>query len=381
MKCYDAIVVGLGGMGSATIANLAARNARVLGIEQFTPAHSRGSSHGQSRIIRQSYFEHPNYVPLLIRAYELWRNLELETGLDLMTLTGGLMIGPPDCQTVQGSLASAVQHSLPHELLTAAQIRDRFPAFNPPLGTVGLYETNAGYLRPELCIQAHLSQATKSNAELHFGERVIDWQPSSSGKTAIVRTEHNTYETPSLVLSPGAWAPSLFRFELPLVVVRQVLFWIKPTSGTANFLPGRFPVYIWETLDGTQFYGFPQHGPESDGIKVAVFYNEEPCDPNRLSLTISPTLERQIRECLTTRIPSLTGAIVKTVPCMYTNTPDHHFILGKHPVYPSVTIASPCSGHGFKFCSVVGEILADLAMDGHTQHSIEMFSPVRESLQ
>jgi len=380
MDCYDAIVIGLGGMGSATACHLSKRGARVLGIEQFAAAHARGSSHGQSRVIRQSYFEHPNYVPLLIRAYELWTELQASSGMDLMRLTGGLMIGRPESQTVLGSRQSAMLHRLPHEMLGADEIRKRFPAMNPSDDLVGLFEENAGFVRPEQCILAHLKGAENHGGELHFEEPVVEWTPSRNGQTVLVRTTQATYETASLVLAPGGWASRLFQWSIPLETVRQFLFWIEPTCDIRAFAMNHFPIFIWEADTEVQFYGFPQHGPATDGIKMAVFYNHEPCDPDELAKTPDAQSIQQIRDCLRNRIPSLNGPIVKSMACMYTNTPDHHFVLGKHPKYNRVTIASPCSGHGFKFCSVLGEILTDLALDENTTHPIEMFSPTRQAL-
>ena len=290
MRYYDAVVIGLGGMGSAATSHLATRGVKTLGLEQFDPLHTRGSSHGESRVIRQSYFEHPNYVPLLLRAYELWTQLQSESGLDLMTITGGLMIGRPDSQTIVGSQRSALQHHLRHEMLTAKQIQERFPVLTPTSELVGLYEQNAGFVRPERCIEAHLARAEAAGADLHFGERLIDWTPSSKNSTALVRTTRDTYETSSLVLAPGAWAPKLFKLDVSLQAVRQILFWIEPLCAPEAFAPERFPIYIWECDGGVQFYGFPQHGPANDGIKVAIFYNEDPCDPER-----KPIDRRRIR--------------------------------------------------------------------------------------
>jgi sarcosine oxidase len=375
MEYFDAIVVGLGGMGSAAVAHLARRNVKVLGLEQFTPVHARGSSHGESRVIRQSYFEHPDYVPLLLRAYELWEALERETNSDLMTLTGGLMIGEAHSHTVTGSCRSAREHGLPHEMLDAHQIRSRFPAFAPDVGLVGLYEKNAGYVRPERCIRAHLDQASRYGAQLRFEEPVLEWKARS--QSVILRTQAGTYETASLVLTPGAWAPRLFQLELPLSVVRQHLFWIEPRAPFELFDSSRFPIFIWEVHPQLQFYGFPLHGPVSDGIKIAIFYVHEPCQPESMHASPSPSVIETLRVCLQDRIPSLSGQILRSVACMYTNTPDHHFVIGKHPHHPNVTIASPCSGHGFKFCSVMGEVLADLALDNQTRHAIDMFSPDR----
>ncbi len=360
---FDVIVVGLGAMGSAASAHAAARGQRVLGLEQFQPAHDQGSSHGRSRVIRLAYFEHPAYVPLLRRAYELWRRLEGATGRDLLRVTGGLMIGSPESEVVAGSLRSARDHQLDHEMIDAGEIRRRFPVFTPRDGTVALYETAAGMLFPEEAIRAHLDLAADSGARLHFDERVEGWQVSPTG-TIEVRTARSHYETGRLILAPGWWAPSLFKLDwLPLAVEPQQLHWFLPRSGAAAFAPGRFPIYIWDLGEGVQFYGFPA---EEDGrVKVAFFRSKV-------------TGERAIREALRSALPSLAdGTLVETVTCKYTLTPDHHFVIGQHPDWPNVTIASPCSGHGYKFASVIGEILADLAIDGATRHPIALFDPRR----
>ena len=360
---FDVIVVGLGAMGSAAAAHAAARGQRVLGLEQFQPAHDQGSSHGRSRVIRLAYFEHPAYVPLLRRAYELWRSLEGATGRDLLRVTGGLMIGSPDSEVVAGSLRSAREHQLHHEMLEASDIRRRFPVFTPHAGTVALYENEAGVLFPEDAIRAHLDMAVDHGARLHFDERVEDWHVSPSG-TVEVRTARGRYEAGRVILAPGCWASSLFKLDwLPLDVEPQQLHWFLPAGGAAAFAPDRFPIYIWDLGEGVQFYGFPA---EEDGrVKVAFFRSRV-------------TGESAMRDALRPALPSLAdGRLVASVTCRYTLTPDHHFVIGLHPNWPSVTIASPCSGHGYKFASVIGEILADLAIDGATRHSIGLFDPRR----
>lgn len=363
MAPFDVIVVGLGGMGSAAAAHAAARGKRVLGIEQFQPAHDQGSSHGRSRVIRLAYFEHPAYVPLLRRSYELWRRLESATGRDLLRITGGLMIGAPDSEVVAGSLRSAREHHLQHEMLDASQIRKRFSPFTPQEGTVALYEHEAGVVFPEEAIRAHLDVAVDNGAHVHFDERVDDWHTSPSG-TIEVRTSRAQYETERLILAPGAWAASLFKIDwLPLEVEPQQLHWFLPEGGAAAFSPDRFPIYIWDLGGGIQFYGFPA---DDDGrVKVAFFRSKVKG-------------ESAIREALGPALPSLAnGTLVETVMCKYTVTPDHHFVIGHHPDHANVVIASPCSGHGYKFASVIGEILADLAIDGATRHPIDLFAPER----
>ncbi len=360
---YEVIVVGLGGMGSAAVAHAASRGSRVLGIEQFQPAHDQGSSHGRSRVIRLAYFEHPAYVPLLRRSYELWRRLESATGRDLLRITGGLMIGSPDSDVVTGSLRSAREHGLEHEVFTAAELHRRFPPFTPRQEIVAFYESEAGSLFPEEAIRAHLDVAVDSGAHLHFDERVEDWAVSASGRIEVC-TSRGSYETDRLILAPGAWASGLFKLEwLPLEVEPQQLHWFVPEGGAAPFAPDRFPIYIWDLGEGIQCYGFPA---EDDGrVKVAFFRSKVKG-------------EHAIRDALGAVLPSLAnGTLVETVTCKYTLTPDQHFVIGHHPAQPGVVIASPCSGHGYKFASVIGEVLADLAIDGATRHPIALFDPNR----
>lgn len=375
---FDVIVIGLGGMGSATVYQLAQRGQRVLGLEQFTPPHNRGSSHGKSRIIRQAYFEHPSYVPLVLRAYELWQQLEQETNQSILSLTGGLMLGRANSTIVQGSLHSAQQHRLAYELLDTADIHKRFPLLLPDPETVALYEPNAGFVRPERAISAYLQQATQFGATLRFQEPVLDWDATDQGVQVI--TPFAQYQAAKLVIAPGAWATQMLKLDLPLVVERQVLYWFEPLSNLEQFKAEHLPIYVWETQDGTQFYGFPAHGDRSEGVKVSFFRGgqiERRCTPATIDRTVHEAEIETMRKCLKQYIPTLNGRLVDTVICMYTTTPDEHFVIGLHPDYPQVVIASPCSGHGFKFASVIGEILADLAIEAHTHHPLDLFQPSR----
>lgn len=353
-------------MGSAAAAHAAARGKRVLGIEQFQPAHDQGSSHGRSRVIRLAYFEDPAYVPLLRRAYELWRRLEERSGRRLLQITGGLMIGSPESDVVAGSLRSAREHDLDHELLDAHEIHRRFPPFTPPPGVVALHEHAAGVVFPEEAIRAHLDIAADNGAHLHFDERVEQWNETPSG-SIDVRTSRSRYECERLILAPGSWASELFRIDwLPLEVEPQQLHWFDPAGGAAAFAPDRFPIYIWDIGDGIQFYGFP--ADDEERVKVAFFRSKVKG-------------EEAMRDALRPCIPALAGgALVQTVTCKYTMTRDQHFVIGLHPDHDSVVIASPCSGHGYKFASVIGEILADLAIDGQTRHPIGLFAPARFQL-
>jgi sarcosine oxidase len=374
---YDAIVAGLGGMGSAAAYQLAGRGKRVLGLERYTPAHDKGSSHGQSRMIRQAYFEDPSYVPLLFRAYELWEQLERETGVDLMTLGGGLMIGPPESRIFTGSKATADEYGLPYEVLDAAELKHRYPVFEPMEDTVALFEEKAGIVRPEAAVKAHLDRATAMGADLRFGEEILTWDTTTSG--VLVETASGTYEAERLVVTAGAWAPKLLAdLGLPLEVTRQILFWFDPIGGVDPFLPDRFPVYIWEPEDGNSFYSMPAHDGPEGGVKVAFFRADgTPADPDTVDRKVHDHEVHFIRSYLEKYVPALDGELLYATTCMYTNTPDEHFVISTHPEHPQVAIAAGFSGHGFKFCGVVGEILADLVAAGETDHPIGLFSPTR----
>ncbi|HYZ03591.1 MAG TPA: N-methyl-L-tryptophan oxidase [Rubrobacter sp.] len=374
---YEVIVAGLGGMGSSAAYHLAGRGKHVLGLERHTPAHDRGSSHGQSRIIRLAYSEDPAYVPLVLRAYELWERLERETGEDLMTLTGGLMIGPPGTTFFEGSKASAEKYDLPYEVLDAAELKRRYPVFEPTPDTVALFEGKAGFLRPEASVKAHLDRASSLGADLRFGEEILSWEPTQSG--VLVETASGAYKAERLVVSAGAWAPKLLAdLGLPLEVTRQLLFWFDPKGGIEPFLPDRFPIFIWEPEDGNSFYAIPAHEGPTGGVKVAFFRADgKPTDPETIDREVQDEEVEFIRSYLARYVPGLDGDFLYAKTCMYTNTPDEHFVISTHPQHSQVAIAAGFSGHGYKFCSVVGEILADLTTEGETPHPIDLFSPTR----
>jgi sarcosine oxidase len=376
---HDVIVIGLGGMGSAAAAHLAARGQRVLGLERFGSAHDRGSSHGGSRIIRQSYFEDPAYVPLLLRAYELWEELGDASGTDPITLTGGVYLGRPDSPTVAGSLRAAREWDLPHEVLDAPEIRRRFPTLSPDDDEVALYETAAGFVRPELTVSAHLTLAGRWSAELHFDEPVLDWSVTADGGVRVT-TAAGSYTAGRLVICPGAWAPELLaELAVPFVVERQVMHWFRPTGGVEPFT--EHPVYIHEAADGTQIYGFPAIDGPDGGAKVAFFRRGSATTPETIDRVVYPEEVAAMTEHLRGVLPTLPGRHLTAVTCMYTTTPDHHFVIAAHPEHEQVTVACGFSGHGFKFVPVVGEILADLATDGSTRHPIDLFDPRRPALR
>ncbi len=380
-QTYDVIVIGLGGMGSAAAYQLAARGQRVLGLERHTPAHDHGSSHGQSRIIRQAYFEDPAYVPLLLRAYELWRQIEAETGQELLVVTGGLMIGEPASHVVRGAIRSAEEWGLAHEILDAGELRRRFPLFAPQPHEIALYETEAGFVRPEASVAAHLDRATALGAALHFGEPVTGWDALAGGEGVRVTTAQDTYEAARLVIAPGAWAPDLLaRLDLPLEVERQVMYWFAPLGGDGAFAPERFPIYIWETAPDVTIYGFPTSDGLGSGAKVAFFRVPGPhhvTTPETIDREVGEAEIAQMRDQIAGRIPALNGEFLRAKTCIYTNTPDEHFVITTLPDAPQIAVAAGFSGHGYKFASVVGEILADLATEGTTRHPIDLFTPRR----
>jgi sarcosine oxidase len=376
---YDVVVIGLGGMGSAAAAHLAARGQRVLGLERYGPAHALGSSHGGSRIIRQSYFEDPAYVPLLLRAYELWEQLERESGADLLTVTGGLYFGRPELRTVAGSLRSSEQWGLPHELLDAAEIRRRFPTISPADDEVGLYETAAGFVRPEATVAAHITHALRYGAELHFEEPVLDWSATADGGV-LVTTDSGSYSAGRLVICPGAWAPRLLAdLGLPLRVERQVMHWFSPGGGVEPFLPERHPIWI-HGEERAQLYGFPAIDGAEGGVKVAFFRRGGECTPETIDRQVHPEEADDIAQQVRQILPTMADRWLRATPCMYTTTPDEHFVVAGHPGHEQVTVACGFSGHGFKFVPVIGEILADLATMGTTAHPIELFDPRRPAL-
>lgn len=371
---YDVIVAGTGSMGAAACLHLARRGARVLGLEQFGLPHERGSHHGHSRMIRQAYFEHPDYVPLLRRAYELWDEvgrLEADAGHGDETIfhrTGGLYVGPPDGAIVPGSLAAARAHDLPHELLDGEALAARFPQFRFPAGFQGFFEERAGFLVPERAVAAQVRQARLFGAEVRTGETVLDWKTTRDG--VRVRTSGGDHDAGHLVVTAGAWSgPLLADLGVDLTVTRQVLAWFDPPGDRAQFALGRFPCWFVETDTPYGHYGFPMCEFGQPGLKVALHKPGEPIAPEDLG-TADPGPRADeielLRATLRAILPDGAGPLVAACTCRYTNSADGHFIVGPHPHDPGVTLAAGFSGHGFKFASVIGEILADLATEGWT---------------
>ncbi|MBV8751404.1 MAG: N-methyl-L-tryptophan oxidase [Hyphomicrobiales bacterium] len=374
---YELIVIGVGGMGSATIYHAARRGLSVLGLEQFDIPHAQGSSHGVNRIIRLAYYEHPSYVPLLRRAYELWRELENRAGERLLIITGSIDIGSTDSRTIEGSLLSCKQHHLPHELLDAAALRARFPGYQIAAEMVGVYQADGGFLLSEQCMLAHVMAAQALGAEVHARERVLAWHAEEQGVT--VTTTRGTYSARKLVITAGAWArtmvPALQRAAVP---ERQVMIWTQPRK-PENFQLGAFPVFNMEAPEG-RFYGFPVYG--IPGFKLGKYHHrgEAVADPDHLDRECHPEDEAVLREGIRCYFPDADGPTMAMKACMFTNSPDEHFIIDRLPDNPHVAIAAGFSGHGFKFASVIGEIMSEVVVDGASRLDTSLFRLDRPAL-
>lgn len=361
-RVFDCIVLGVGGVGSAALEQLARRGAKVLGIDRFPPGHDQGSSHGHTRVIRLAYHEHADYVPLLHRAYALWEELESRSGTRLYVRTGILESGPRHGEVVSGVLQAAQQHALEVEELTAADIRQRFPGLRVPEHWVGVFEAHGGFLFVEAAVQAQANVAVQHGAQLRIGEVVQRWE--SVGDDVVVVTDRDTYRAARLVITAGAWAPQLLQaLGLSLTVLRKPLLWYRTT--TADYrLENGFPVWLFETPAGI-IYGFPEI--DARGLKVAEHTGGLPVDdPLHVDRGLTPADRAPIEAFLPDYLPGVSQECLRHVVCMYTMTPDQHFIVDHHPHAPQVCFVAGLSGHGFKFATVLGEVLADLALNGTT---------------
>ncbi len=367
-RTADVVVAGLGAMGSAVARALARRGRRVVGLDRFRPPHTLGSSHGRSRIIREAYFEHPTYVPLVQRAYTLWRELEAEAARPLLRITGGLMVGPPEGVLIEGARRSARAHGLPHEELSADEIRRRYRAFAPDPAAVGLLEPRAGVLFPEACVQAALEGAARAGADLRYEDEMTGWAADGSGVRVTSTT--GPWSAAHLVLSTGPWLARLAP-ELPVAVERQVMFWFAPRRDAKRFAPEACPIALWEFGAGRLFYTVPDFG---DGVKAAIHHDGEATDPERVRRHPTPEDEADVRAPLSRFLPSAAGAVREARVCLYTNTPDQHFLIDRHPGHAQVIVVSPCSGHGFKFASAIGEVVADLVTEGRARFDLAPFA-------
>ena len=358
-KQYDIIVLGLGANGSSALYHLSKTNYSVCGIDRFTPPHVFGSSHGQSRIIRQAYHESPMYVPLVKEAYNLWHELEQLSGEQLLLQTGGLILGMEDGTVIRGARLSAETYGVPYEYLDSNGIKQRFPALKPRKETVAVVEKEAGILFPEKCIHTNLKLAANNGATLQYNEVVKAIIPDSD-KVEII-TDKGRYYTAKLIVTAGAWLNDLMPdLHLPLSVKRQVLFWFKNTNQHTQtyLLPDHLPIFIWEYAKGKMVYGFPDLG---DGLKIAPHHEGQSTHPDVLTKDVSDE-EVNNMKTIAEQYFDIKAVFHYSDVCMYTNTPDEHFIIDYHPEYKNIVIGSPCSGHGFKFSSLTGKMLADMAI-------------------
>lgn len=383
MLLFDAIVLGLGAVGSAATYQLAKRGARVLGIDQFSPPHSLGSSHGDTRITRRAIGEGDQYVPLVLRSHELWREIEAETGADLLTVTGGLWISSSARQAethvenfFENTLAAARRFDIAHEVLDAAQIRKRFPQFNVRDNEVGYYEPDAGFLRPEACVSAQLQLAARHGAQIHPHERVESFSEASGVVT--VRTDRAQYRARRLIVAAGPWVrnflpPEQARF---FAITRQVLYWFDMKGPLERFKAPSFPCFIWELQERRHvIYGFPAIDGQSGGVKIATEQYGVTTSPDAVAREVSEGEKREMYEALVAPyLPGLGQRCVKAVSCLYTATPDFHFVVDRLSPESNVILASPCSGHGFKHSAALGEALAELATKGGCTANLESFA-------
>jgi sarcosine oxidase len=376
-RTADVAVVGLGAMGSATMWRLASRGASVVGFERFEPGHEFGSSHGATRIFRAAYFEDTRYVPLLLAALGWWRRLEQESTRELLLQVGGLMIGPPGGPLISGALKSVQEHRVPHRILEGAAMAASYPQHRFAAGDVAILDELAGVLLPEQTIAACVGLAKDRGAAVHTGAAVQRIQPASTHVDIAVGA--GSVRVRHAVVCAGPWVPDLITVPgCELEIERQVLTWFKSATHEL-FAPNRFPAFVRELSDGTIGFGIPDMG---DGlIKVGIHHGDgEIVHPDSMDRSVRPRDYETTESFAADYIDGLLPSVAKATVCLYTNSPDSHFVVGQVPGVPNVTIVSPCSGHGFKFAPLIGEIAADLALKGGTEHAIEMFAPNRFAL-
>jgi sarcosine oxidase len=373
METFDAIVVGLGAHGSAAAAELARRGLRVVGLERFGRGEAMGSSGGRSRMIRIAHFETPDYVPIARASWARWRALEIEAGLEILRAWPGLYAGAPDSPVVAGSLAAVRAGAVAHEILDADAIRSRWPVFVPADDTIAVVDAEAGIVRADRAIEAHLIVTERLGGTLRFGSQVVDWRPAAGGGFEAELPDGTAVGGDRLVLTAGPWTSSLVPdLRLPLVVERQPVLWLAPagrvpvsTLGLADL-----PLWLWATPAGT-FYGFPWD--DELGLKIALHHGGASVSPDVVDRMVGSSDEADVRAFVRDRMPAMDGPLRNSTVCLYTNAPDDEFVIDRHPAAPGVAFASACSGHGFKFAPVVGEILADLVTTGSMAWPIEAF--------
>ena len=368
---YDVAIVGLGGMGSAILAHCAVRGASVIGLEQFTPAHDLGSSHGKTRMIRKAYFEDPAYVPLVLRAYELWPELERATGQEILRITGLLSVGEENSEIIRGTRRAASEHDLSVESLSQREVKARYPTLKLWKGEVALFEIDGGVLDPERAIRAHLQLAESCGAGMRFGAAMESWHATDKG-FELRLSDGTQISASKLVLALGAWfQETLASLGIPIRVQRNIQAWFRP--GTHAYDAPGFPGFLVNRQGlPAPLYGFPDFG---DGIKAAFHGLGDLTDAKQITREINQASDVEpIARALEQWMPGAAETLRDARPCMYTLTPDQHFVIDQHPGHANLILCGGFSGHGFKFAPVVGEIGADLALDGGSRHDIEFLS-------
>ena len=380
---FQTIVIGLGAMGSAATYQLAKRGTHVLGIDQFSPPHMYGSSHGDTRITRQAIGEGAEYVPLVLRSYDIWEEIERETGKKVLTITGGLIMTSVDGVMRHGSnffnqtVACAEKYDIAHRLLDAGEIKERFPQFRLTGNERGYFEETAGYLRPELAVEAQLELAQRYGATLALYEKVVS--VSVKDEKVVVRTDKGEYEAEKAILTAGPWITKLLaeKYAQFFKIYRQVMYWFDVEDSILKFEALHFPVWIWEFGTSVEdlMYGFPAIDGAHGCVKSAFEQYRVETDPDAVSKEVSKKeIEKFYGRYIQPHFAGITENCVKADSCLYTVTPDHKFVIDRHPEFPQIIIASPCSGHGFKHSAAIGEILAQLVTDGRSEIDISAFS-------
>jgi sarcosine oxidase len=376
------LVVGLGAMGSATVYQLAKHGHKVLGLDQFSPPHTKGSTHGETRVTRLAIGEGAHFSPFAIRSHELWREIEREAACQLLTLTGLLVISSASSAAkvhvadfLATTVAAAKRYRIPHEQLGAAEIRARFPAFNVRDEEAGYFEPSGGFLRPEVCVAAQLDLAERHGATLHRGEKVLSVR--QNGESVQVRTDADTHVAEQVVLTTGPWLPEFLRPEHahPFSVTRQALYWFAPSPPGTAFAPDRFPVFIWEPAESAQaVYGFPAVDGPAGGVKIAPgAYGERTTAASGSRPVSSEEIRAMYDTLVAPLLPGLTPECLKTTTCLYTVVSDAGFVIDRHPEYNRVLLVSPCSGHGFKHSAAIGEAVAELVTEGSSRLDLSPF--------
>ena len=381
METVDAIVVGLGAMGSATAYQLAKKGATVIGIDQFTPPHAQGSTHGDTRITRQAIGEGEQYVPLALRSYEIWRELEKETDENLLAITGGLIVESRTPKLshgqmffLQNTIDVANKYNIEHSVLGASELRLRFPQMNFNDDEWGYYENGAGYLHPEACVKTQLDLAKGLGAELHFGETFLRFKSIPDGLVRV-ETDKGEYETKKLILTAGPWIGKILpEYRDLFKVYRQIMYWFDVDGPIEPFLPGNLPVFMIQPPSGNEFYGFPAVDGEGRGFKSACEELIVPTTIDDVERDVSEQEKKDMYEkYLRPYFPSVKEECLKAVSCLYTVTPDSGFLIDTLPDQKNVIVASPCSGHGFKHSAAIGEALSELVLEGQSTIDLSAF--------